>query len=268
MQRRGAGEVIEKLRTPGARERLAELARKAARWAADRAAHLDEDPAVPDELGDREGDVSVPLLAIADDAGGPWPDRVRGALITLFMGRAADDRGVDVGALLLGDIKQIFAELGATRLPSSDVVDRLGKMEHRPWAEWKAGRPMSAPQLARALAPFGVRPGTIRTGAGANQRGYYREAFEEAWGRYLAPETPSMPPPPPSEPPHRHTAGNSKVSGDFQTATGEGAWRFEMGRKPAENLMCGSVAVSNPPLGGKGGVWGGNSPLGDDGPLF
>jgi len=183
MQLRGANEHVEKLRAPGARERLAELASKAARWAADRTAYLNEDPPVPDALGDREGDVSVCLLAIADDAGGAWPERVRGGLITLFGRRAAEDRGIDIGALLLADIKVIFAELSATRRPSSEIVDRLGKMEHRPGSEWNAGRPMSAPRLARALAPFGVRPGTIRTGAGANQRGHYREAFEEAWER-------------------------------------------------------------------------------------
>jgi hypothetical protein len=89
MQRRSAGEQVEKLRAPGARERLGDLARKAARWAADRGPYLDENPAVPDELGDREGDVAVPLLAIANDAKGDWPRRVRAGLIALFGRRAA-----------------------------------------------------------------------------------------------------------------------------------------------------------------------------------
>jgi hypothetical protein len=92
-------------------------------------------------------------------------------------------------------------------------------------------------------------------------------ADEEAWARYLPPETPSIPPPPPSDPPHRHDQGNSRASGGFRAATGNGAWRYEIGRKPAENLGCGGVAVSNPPLGGERGERGGD-PSGDDEVLF
>ncbi len=222
MQRRAAGEHAEKLRAPGARDRLAELASKCARWAADRGPFLNPDPAVPDQLGDREGDVSIPLLAIADDAGGDWSLRVREGLLAIFARRQEEDRGVDFGSLLLADIRSIFLELSATRLPSIEIVDRLVRMEHRPWPEWKRGRPMSAPQLARALAPFRIRPGTIRTAAGAGQRGYYREAFEEAWKHYLPGVEPPLSAGTPSfDPPPRHVPGNSRHSGDFRTATSD-----------------------------------------------
>jgi putative DNA primase/helicase len=247
MQRRAGGEMVEKLRASGARKHLAELARKCTRWAADHGPRLDPDPQVPDALNDREGDISIPLLAIADAAGADWPARIRNGLISMFGHRQGEDRGADVGTLLLGDIKAIFLELSATRLASAEIVDRLNKLEHRPWPEWRHGKPMSAPQLARALAPFGVRPGTIRLASGQTPKGYHREVFEEAWERYLPPETSSNPPPPPFKPPHRHTQGNSRASGDFQAATPDPVWRFETGRKAAENLGCGGVAVSHPP---------------------
>jgi putative DNA primase/helicase len=268
MQRRGAAEVVEKLRAPGARKRLAELAAMCARWAADHGPHLDLDPQVPDALNDREGDIAIPLLSIADAAGADWPVRIRNGLIAMFGHRQGEDRGADVGTLLLGDIKIIFLELSATRLPSSDIVDRLNRMEHRPWPEWRHGKPMSAPQLARALAPFGVRPGTIRQAGAGTIKGYYREAFEEAWGRYLPSDSSSNPSPPPSEPSHRHNQGNSKVSGDSQAVTPDPVLRIEIGRNAAENLGCDAVTVSHPPLGGEGGSEGSDDPFGDDGELI
>src|SRR3712207_1165637 len=118
-------------------------------------------------------DIAVPLLSIADDAGGEWPERARRALLEVFGHRTATEGSMEAGALLLRDIKLMFAELSAPRLPSADIVGRLGEMEERPWPEWRRGRPMTAPQLARALAPFGIRPATIRVGTGT-AKGYQR----------------------------------------------------------------------------------------------
>ena len=88
------------------------------------------------------------------------------------------------GAMLLADIREIFDEMGDTHVPSAELVGRLSEMEERPWPEWRQGKPMTAPQLARALAPFGVRPANIRRGMEV-VKGYRREHFEEAWTRYL-----------------------------------------------------------------------------------
>ncbi len=57
-------------------------------------------------------------------------------------------------------------------------------MEGRPWAEWKAGKPITANGLARVLAPFGIKPATIRTSEGT-PKGYQLGQFEDAFVRYL-----------------------------------------------------------------------------------
>jgi hypothetical protein len=56
--------------------------------------------------------------------------------------------------------------MSALRLASADLVTRLGEMEERPWAEWKHSKPMTRPQLAAALRPFGIIPRTVRTPRG------------------------------------------------------------------------------------------------------
>ena len=117
---------------------------------------------MPAELGDREADISVPLVALADYAGGEWPERCRRALLAVFRRRAEFDGNSDVGGKLLADLRAIFAEGGAERLTSADLCAKLGAMEDRPWPEWKNGKPMTPAQLASALRPFAVRPVNIK----------------------------------------------------------------------------------------------------------
>jgi hypothetical protein len=254
LQRKGAGETVMKLRSPGARAALHDLARKLARWAKDRRCYLPTDPPVPDAMGDREGDIAVPLLAIADDAGGEWPARARRALLDLFGVRAKAEGTMESGALLLADIRQLFVGMSALRLTSAQIVEHLAQLEERPWPEWRHGRPMTAPQLARALAPFGVRPNTIRTG-GETAKGYHRETFAEAWGRYLPAETPSFSYKGVVEPSHRHNPGNSKPSGEFASVTPSDGVTERTVAKVAEYKARDGVTDETPPLGRKG-AWG------------
>ena len=249
LQRKAAAETVTKLRAQGARAALHDLARKLARWAADRRRHLPADPPVPDAMGDREGDIAVPLLAIADDAGGEWPGRARLALLDLFGVRTANEGTTEAGAMLLADIKLLFAGLSALRLTSAQIVEHLAKQEERPWPEWRHGKPMTAPQLARELAPFGVRPGTIRVPGAATAKGYYRDSFEEAWTRYLPSEVPSVSRNGVPEPSQRHNPGNARASGAGEVVTPTSVLRVETRAKLADNLACDGVTAASPPHG-------------------
>ncbi|MGG5890182.1 DUF3631 domain-containing protein [Falsiroseomonas sp. HC035] len=187
LQRKSAAETVTKLRAPGARDALHMATRHLARWSLDRGPHLPLDPAVPEAMGDREGDISIPLLSIADDAGGDWPARARRALLDVFGHRNAAEGNAEVGALLLSDLRRLFSEKGAARVPTTDIIGALEQMDERPWPEWKNGKPMTPVQLAHALSPFGVRPTTYRPPGGAPVKGYQRDHFAEAWTRYLPP---------------------------------------------------------------------------------
>jgi putative DNA primase/helicase len=256
LQRRAANETVVKLRAPGARAALHDLARRCARWAADRGRHLHLDPPVPEALGDREGDISVPLLAIADDAGGPWPERMRRALVTLFAKRNADDNAADLATMLLADIKTIFEERNADRLRSTALAALLTEFEERPWPEWRQGKPITAPQVARLLRRFGIRPGPIRMKDGEITKGYRLESFTDAWARYLPPVgTPSATPSATegaAERLHGYNPQKTLGSGDFEAVTPEAHVTGGIGRKAAENLACNSVTARTPPAGVKG----------------
>lgn len=184
LQRKGTSDTATKLRAPGARAALANLARKLARWAGDRGPVLPLNPAVPEAMGDREGDITVPLLSIADDAGGAWPARARAALLDVFGERAAEGGNTEAGALLLADLRDLFTKRNATALSSGDIVAALGRMEDRPWPEWKREKPITQTQLAAILKPFKVRPVNIRIGD-AVTKGYRKDRLADTWTRYL-----------------------------------------------------------------------------------
>jgi hypothetical protein len=142
------------------------------------------EPELPDELNDRQQDVCEPLLAIADLAGGDWPERARSALLKLCTGSMTT--GDSTNLLLLADIQDTFNKEGRDRLPTSRLLACLKAIEESPWKELDRGRPLTAFQLSKLLKPFDVRPHDIRFDQGV-QKGYLRSDFEDAWERYLGP---------------------------------------------------------------------------------
>jgi putative DNA primase/helicase len=212
---------------------------------------------VPEKLSDRESDIAVPLLSIADDASGPWPERMRRALMTLFAKRNADDSAADLATMLLADIREVFGRARTDRLSSGQILCALWDLKERPWPEFRNGRALNAAQLARLLHRFDIRPGPIRMKDGEVVKGYRLENFEDAWARYLPPVgTPSATPSATegaAERLHGYNPQKTLGSGDFEAVTPEAHVTGGIGRKAAENLACNSVTARNPQAGAKGG---------------
>lgn len=192
LDRRPADHPVAKLRACGAREALRAIAAGFARWALD-GPDLDPNPPVPDAFNDRQSDIAVPLLSVAKAAGPAWGKAAERALIALFRGQRDAADGEDIGVLLLADLHSVFAETGAARLSSAEICDRLGAFEHRPWPEYRNGKPITPPQLARVLSRFGVRPQNFRRPDGGVRKGYLRGDLEPAWERYLPPSAEAPP---------------------------------------------------------------------------
>src|SRR5436853_1249408 len=76
MQRKTASEKCERLRSLDGTE----LRRKCARFVKDHAEEIAAaEPGIPADLNDRAADIWEPLLALADLAGGEWPQAARAA---------------------------------------------------------------------------------------------------------------------------------------------------------------------------------------------
>ena len=177
LQRKPPGATVERLRRRDNAD-FAALRSQAARWAADNFDELaDPDPKMPN-LNDRAADNWRPLLAIADLAGGTWPEEARRAAC-LLSGEEQEDA---IGVELLRDIRFAFGDDDVIR--SSDLVAQLTADPERPWAEWKHGRPLTQKQLAGLLAPFHIISLTVHRPGQPDGKGYRRIDFEEAWAAY------------------------------------------------------------------------------------
>ena len=235
LKRRLPSEPVEAFRLDRTAH-LDDLARKLVRWAQDHGGGLAEaDPAMPPGIFNREADNWRPLLAIADAAGGAWPERARLAALRCHDG--ADDSDAERLVLLLGDIKAIFEDAADDRLASADLTKRLVELEGRPWAEYgRTGKPLSQNQLARLLKPLGIAPEVIRIRT-ETARGYMLVQFAEAFERYLSQEGA----------PNRNTATYSDGTGPsapFQTVTPESDVTVENCKKPNNDGTCCDVTVA------------------------
>jgi hypothetical protein len=87
LKRRGPSETIERFRRRDVEESAATLRESARSWGAERTEALAlARPELPEELDDRAQDAWEPLLAIADAAGGSWPETSRAAALELAEG--------------------------------------------------------------------------------------------------------------------------------------------------------------------------------------
>ena len=169
LERRAPGEHVDRWRERQGRLQGAALRLRIEAWASAQADALqDAAPEAPPELRDRAQDTTEPLLAIADLAGGKWPERTRAALLELH-GEQSVEAGSD-GVRLLADVRAAFETSSADRLSTFDLLEHLRGLDEAPWAEWGKGRPLNARGLGNLLKPYGIRSRSVRLAEGVRPR--------------------------------------------------------------------------------------------------
>lgn len=184
MRRRSPGERIEPWRDRINKPQATVLKRRLANWASVNTARLADDfwPDMPAAVTDRDADVWEALLAVADLAGGHWPQTARDAAITLVT--AARQRTPSLGVLLLRDIKAAFEATGLDKLRSEQLLAELNRLDESPWRSIRKGEPLDARGLSVRLTKYGIGSKPQRVGSDV-VKGYSRAQFDDAWSRYL-----------------------------------------------------------------------------------
>jgi hypothetical protein len=206
MRRRAPHEEVEPFRTRTHEPEGFLLRERLAGWAAVAARAIGESwPELPDGIVDRPAEVWEPLIAVADAAGGHWPDTARAACVALC--RVAQDRRLSLGVRLLADLRIIFGDADAlhTETILQRLVDGIGLDDDAPWGDLR-GRPLNVRGLASMLRPYGVTSTKVKVGGRALQ-GYRREHLWDAWTRYLPAESAGLEPVEPVEPPPARANG-------------------------------------------------------------
>jgi hypothetical protein len=147
-------------------------------------------PKMPDGVVDRNEEIWEPLIAIADEAGGEWPEVARQACLHLV--KDAERQDSSLGIQLLRDLRALFMRSGQGRLSTAYLIDMLtghhsGLPDDAPW-ETLDGNGVSSRKLAVILKEYDIAPKKMRIG-GDLLNGYSRDMFEDAWSRYLPADT-------------------------------------------------------------------------------
>ena len=159
------------------------IRRKLSRWAIDNAVTLrDAKPSFPPGFVNRVHVNWRMLFAIADLAGGRWPERARNAALKLEAGR---DEPSETIRLFQG-LRDVWG--GVEKRTSASLCEALAKHPSREWANFRGKGPIGPHQLAALLRDFQIGPihNLHPTGRSDENRGGYRRAqFENAWARLL-----------------------------------------------------------------------------------
>ncbi|MEV5296719.1 DUF3631 domain-containing protein [Amycolatopsis methanolica] len=142
-------------------------------------------PTMPPGVRDRSAEIWRPLIAIADAAGGHWPDTARAACLHFVEVANTDRNGGGTRVRLLADLREVFRAAQADELPTAAIVDALCAMEEAPWADLD-GKPLDSRRLARELKPYGVTSKNVRQPGDKVVKGYHvAGGLADAWSRYL-----------------------------------------------------------------------------------
>lgn len=127
------------------------------------------EPPVIDEISDRAFEIAEPLLQIASRAKG-WSKPARACLTEVLK---PEDKPLSVQAQILLAARNLMVETGMDRVSSAALAEAMN---------------MHPKRIGSLLAPYGIKPTTVRFGKGPNQvvaKGYHAADFDDAWSRYL-----------------------------------------------------------------------------------
>jgi hypothetical protein len=202
MRRRAPDEHVDEFRHRVHAPVGKELCRRLAAWAGAvvDAAELAR-PDMPIGVEDRNADMWEPLFAVADLAGGKWPDLARKAAVALIA--AGRETPNSLNLLLLSDLRTVFENnKEAVRkavpegLSTKVILEGLHALEDASWRDLK-GKPLDANRLAVRLRHYEVRSQNLRPdGTDTSQcKGYHLADLADVWRRYLPPSpiVPSQP---------------------------------------------------------------------------
>lgn len=143
-------------------------------------------PTMPKGVVDRPSEVWEALLAIADAAGGHWPDTARAAC-RYYVLEQKDSGDLSEGVELLRDIRDVFREKGVDRMHSEPLAAALRSLPEAPWKE--PATLLDQRRLSTTLRRYSVTSRQLRIGH-ENKKGYTTDGdggLADAWERYLPP---------------------------------------------------------------------------------
>ena len=125
---------------------------------------LPEYPEMPYGMESRAKDAWTVLVAIAEAAGGTWPEATKNYALKIQTGISETK---SIKRTLLEDIYEVFQSQNHVPVISTAfIASSLADMHEQPWAEYK-GKPFTAQNMAILLRDFGIK--SMNADYGANR---------------------------------------------------------------------------------------------------
>jgi hypothetical protein len=212
-------ERVERFYLRDVEEQTAQAREQLERWAAENLEGLREYRTAPiPQISERLEEGWEPLLAIAELAGGDWPDRARDAAVALAKADLGGD--VDHAHQLLAAIREVFA---GSAMRSRELAAKVNELEEYGFGGWRDGKGIDARGVSSLLRRYGIKPKNVRTLLEGQGKGFERDQFADAWRRHLDTRD-TDPGNRPSQPSHRpngpHTLSQSEESWDGRGTDG------------------------------------------------
>ena len=148
MRRRAPTEQVEPFRARLHQPEGHPIRDELAVWAAKVGPSLNTCPELPKEITDRNADVWEPLIAVADAAGGEWPERARVAAVALVALAGEEGVSISLGVRILTDIRTVFEDHAS--MTTDDLLLALIVLDESPWGDLR-GKPLDSRRLAALL---------------------------------------------------------------------------------------------------------------------
>ncbi len=142
-------------------------------------------PTMPQGVYDRSAEIWKPLLALADQAGGHWPDTARAACQHFV--NASGPGAQSLGVRLLADLRELFTARDVDRMTTADILAALHALDEAPWGDLY-GKPLDARRLSKELSRFDVHSKNVKQPGGQVAKGFRidgEDGLGDAWRRYL-----------------------------------------------------------------------------------
>lgn len=200
LERAHAGETFVPFDEAQHQAELREIGRKLARWCLDHRERIRQTrPQLPEGARNRKADKWRPFFALAEIAGGEWPQRATQAY---KFEEGEETNRLSKELQLLSDIREVMRE-NESFIYTHVLITRLCELEESPWLEYNfkakdaEDRKIKPRQISNMVREYKVRPDDVGPPGGKKLKGYSRAkgayALEPAWRRYLKPKANTPP---------------------------------------------------------------------------